>query len=77
MTPKTSLTEKRTTKTTTQPRRLTVTFFMTLDGVVEDPAWLMRYWSDEIGRSRPRKSCTQVAFRWPGGLPSAEARLQL
>lgn len=29
-------------------RRIVVTEFMTLDGVVEDPAWSFPYWNDEI-----------------------------
>ncbi len=33
---------------TDEPRRLFATFFMSLDGVVEDPAWSFPYWNDEI-----------------------------
>jgi dihydrofolate reductase len=31
-------------------RKLIVTEFMSLDGVVEDPAWTFPYWSDEVAR---------------------------
>lgn len=29
-------------------RKLVVTEFMTLDGVIENPAWSFKYWNDEI-----------------------------
>ncbi len=31
-----------------KPRRVVATFFSTLDGVVENPAWTAPYWNDEI-----------------------------
>lgn len=40
--------QKTTGTTTARPRRLAATFFMTLDGVVEDPAWSFPYWNDEV-----------------------------
>jgi dihydrofolate reductase len=39
---------QRTTAATNARRRLTATFFMTLDGVAENPAWSFSYWNDEI-----------------------------
>lgn len=39
---------KETSRKKERPRRLFATFFMTLDGVVEDPAWSFPYWNDEI-----------------------------
>lgn len=31
-------------------RKIVVTEFMTLDGVIENPAWSMPYWNDEIAQ---------------------------
>jgi dihydrofolate reductase len=31
-------------------RKVIVSEFMTLDGVMEDPAWTFRYWNDEIAK---------------------------
>jgi dihydrofolate reductase len=46
LTPRANKTSEKGTKT--KPRRLTVTLFITLDGVVENPVWSFRYWNDEI-----------------------------
>jgi dihydrofolate reductase len=65
-------------KTTAKPRRLTATLFMTLDGVVENPAWSFPYWNDEIRAFKAeetdrtdalllgRKTYEQFAKAWPG-----------
>ncbi|MBE2271513.1 MAG: dihydrofolate reductase [Anaerolinea sp.] len=37
-------------------RKLVVTEFMTLDGVVENPMWSMRYWNDEISTFKGEES---------------------
>ena len=44
----TSMTRTANANAAGQPRRLTATLFMTLDGVVENPAWSFPYWNDEI-----------------------------
>ena len=31
-----------------QIRKIVVTEFLSLDGVMEDPAWIAPYWNDEI-----------------------------
>ncbi len=31
-------------------RNLVVTEFVSLDGVMEEPAWTFRYWNDEIAK---------------------------
>jgi dihydrofolate reductase len=31
-------------------RKIVVTEFMTLDGIIENPAWSMTYWNDDIAR---------------------------
>ena len=33
-----------------QIRKIVVTEFLSLDGVMEDPAWTAPYWNDEIAR---------------------------
>ena len=59
-------------------RRIVVTEFMTLDGVVEDPMWSFPYWNDEIKafkshETRPgtemllgRTTYEMFAQAWPG-----------
>ena len=33
-------------------RKVVVTMFVSLDGVMEDPAWTFPYWNDEIAKYR-------------------------
>jgi dihydrofolate reductase len=37
-------------------RKLVVSEFMSLDGVVEDPAWTFPYWNDEIARFKGQEN---------------------
>ena len=37
-------------------RKLVVTEFVSLDGVMEDPAWTFKYWNDEIARFKGEES---------------------
>jgi dihydrofolate reductase len=43
-------------------RRLVVTEFMLLDGVVEEPAWTFPYWNDEIARFKGEESSASDAL---------------
>jgi dihydrofolate reductase len=43
-------------------RRLVVTQFMSLDGVVEDPAWTFPYWNDEIARFKGEETSASDAL---------------
>jgi len=43
-------------------RRLVVTEFMSLDGVVEEPAWTFPYWNDEIARFKGEESAASDAL---------------
>lgn len=61
-----------------RPRRLVATLIMTLDGVVENPAWSFPYWNDEIRAFKAeetertgalllgRKTYEAFAQAWPG-----------
>jgi len=75
MTPTTQTQEKT---GQTPARRIQVTFFMSLDGVVEDPRWSMPFWNDEIALFKVeetdrdqelllgRITYEQFAQAWPG-----------
>ena len=43
-------------------RRLVVTEFMSLDGVVENPAWTFPYWNDEIARFKGEETAASDAL---------------
>jgi dihydrofolate reductase len=43
-------------------RRLVVTEFMSLDGVVEDPAWTFPYWNDEIAQFKGEETSASDAL---------------
>lgn len=43
-------------------RRLVVTEFMSLDGVVEDPAWTLPYWNDEIAGFKGEETAASDAL---------------
>ena len=43
-------------------RKLVVTEFMSLDGVVEDPAWTLPYWNDEIARFKGEETAASDAL---------------
>ena len=34
-------------------RHVVVTEFLSLDGVMEEPAWTFKYWNDEIAQAMP------------------------
>lgn len=65
------------TPATQRPRRLVVTEFMTLDGVVDDPVWSFPFWNDEIRAFKQeetertgalllgRRTYEQFAAVWP------------
>jgi dihydrofolate reductase len=38
-------------------RKLVVTEFLSLDGVMENPAWSYPYWNDEIGKFKYKELC--------------------
>lgn len=40
-------------------RKLIVTEFMSLDGVIENPTWTMPYWNDEIAAFKAEETSTQ------------------
>ena len=43
-------------------RRLVVTQFMSLDGVVEEPAWTFPYWNDEIAQFKGEETSASDAL---------------
>ncbi|HLL40022.1 MAG TPA: dihydrofolate reductase family protein [Rubrobacteraceae bacterium] len=43
-------------------RKIVVTEFMSLDGVVEEPAWTFPYWSDEIAKFKGEESSASDAL---------------
>jgi dihydrofolate reductase len=43
-------------------RKIVVTEFMSLDGVVEDPAWTFPYWNDEIAKFKGEESSASDAL---------------
>ena len=43
-------------------RKLFVTEFMSLDGVVENPAWTFPYWNDEIAAFKGEESTSADAL---------------
>lgn len=43
-------------------RKLIVTEFVSLDGVVENPAWTMPYWNDEISRFKEEEDAVTDAL---------------
>jgi len=43
-------------------RKLVVTEFVSLDGVVEDPAWTFPYWNDEIARFKGEETSASDAI---------------
>ena len=70
-------------------RKIVVTEFMTLDGVIENPAWPMPYWNDEIAQFKGEEQAATDALllgrvtyegfaaSWPGRTdPGAEALCQ-
>ena len=43
-------------------RNLVVTEFMSLDGIIEDPAWTFKYWNDETAKFKGEESLTSDAL---------------
>ena len=43
-------------------RRIVVTEFMALDGVVEEPTWSFPYWNDEIAKFKGEESSASDAL---------------
>lgn len=43
-------------------RKLVVTEFLSLDGIMEDPAWTFKYWNDEIANFKGEESSTSDAL---------------
>ncbi len=43
-------------------RNLVVTEFLSLDGVMEDPAWTFKYWNDEIAKFKGEESSASDAL---------------
>jgi dihydrofolate reductase len=43
-------------------RNLVVTQFLSLDGVMEDPAWTFRYWNDEIAQFKGEETAASDAL---------------
>ncbi len=43
-------------------RKLVVTEFMSLDGVMEEPAWTFKYWNDEIAEFKGEESSASDAL---------------
>lgn len=43
-------------------RRIVVTEFVSLDGVMEDPAWTFPYWNDEIAKFKGEESSASDAL---------------
>jgi dihydrofolate reductase len=43
-------------------RKLVVTEFLSLDGIMENPAWTFPYWNDEIAKFKGEESATSDAL---------------
>lgn len=43
-------------------RKVVVTEFMSLDGVMEDPGWTFKYWNDEIAKFKGEESSANDAL---------------
>lgn len=43
-------------------RQVVVTEFMSLDGVIEEPAWTVPYWNDEIAKFKDDEQVTSDAL---------------
>lgn len=43
-------------------RKLVVTAFLSLDGVVENPAWTFKYWNDEIAKFKGEETSASDAL---------------
>jgi hypothetical protein len=43
-------------------RKLVVTEFMSLDGVMEEPRWTFKYWNDEIAKFKGEESSASDAL---------------
>lgn len=43
-------------------RKLVVTEFLSLDGVIEEPVWTFKYWNDEIARFKGEESAAGDAL---------------
>jgi dihydrofolate reductase len=43
-------------------RKIVVTEFMSLDGVIEEPRWTFKYWNDEIARFKGEESSASDAL---------------
>jgi dihydrofolate reductase len=43
-------------------RKLVVTEFLSLDGVMEDPSWTFRYWNDEIAKFKGEETSASDAL---------------
>ena len=43
-------------------RKIVVTEFVSLDGVMEDPAWTFKYWNDEIAQFKGEESAASDAL---------------
>ncbi len=43
-------------------RKLVVTEFLSLDGVMEEPMWTFKYWNDEIARFKGEESSASDAL---------------
>ena len=43
-------------------RKLVVTEFLSLDGIMEDPAWTFKYWNDEIANFKGEESLSSDAL---------------
>jgi hypothetical protein len=45
-------------------RKIVVTEFMSLDGVIEEPAWSFPYWNDEIASSKAKSRPPAMPCSW-------------
>lgn len=43
-------------------RKLVVTEFLSLDGVMEEPVWTFKYWNDEIAQFKDEESAAGDAL---------------
>jgi dihydrofolate reductase len=50
------------TKRSMNMRNIVVTEFMSLDGVMENPAWTFKYWNDEIAKFKGQESSASDAM---------------